>query len=148
MWMTPFYLFFGIFFIEVLRESIDLKKIKRFYYVFIFLFFLSPITYFTVSTANEFKRTDYPGKEIARLVQNKWDDTFSNEINLVVGYEWFAGNLSYHLSSRPQWIIDLKGKTAEIKKGEGHLHRKSKDFEKNLSRGIWHNKASWLLYDR
>ena len=37
-------------------------------------------------------------KEIARLVQNKWDDNFSNEIKIVVGDEWSAGNLSYHLN--------------------------------------------------
>ena len=49
------------------------------------------------------KRTDYPGKEIARLVQNKWDDNFTNEIKIVIGDEWFAGNLSYHLKSRPVW---------------------------------------------
>ena len=36
------------------------------------------------------KRTDYPGKEISGLVQNKWDDNFINEIKIVVGDEWFA----------------------------------------------------------
>ena len=43
------------------------------------------------------KRTDYPGKEISRLVQNKWDENFVNEIKIVIGDEWSAGNLSYHL---------------------------------------------------
>ena len=38
-----------------------------------------------------------------RLVQNKWDDNFVNEIKIVVGDEWYAGNLSYHLISRPIW---------------------------------------------
>ena len=57
-----------------------------------------------MSISNEFKRTDYPGKEIARLVQNRWDDNFSNEITIVVGDEWFAGNLSYHLASRPKCL--------------------------------------------
>ena len=28
-----------------------------------------------------------------------------------------AGNLSYHLSSRPQWIIDLKDQDCRNKKG-------------------------------
>ena len=101
------------------------------------MFFLSPITYFTVSIVNEFKRTDYPGKEIARLVQNKWDDNFSNEINVVVGDEWFAGNLSYHLSSRPQWIIDLKGKTAEIKKGEGVIYTGNPKILKKICPGVY-----------
>ena len=108
-----------------------------FYYVFIFIFFLSPITYFTVSVTNEFKRTDYPGKEIARLVQNKWDDNFLNEINVVVGDEWFAGNLSYHLSSRPQWIIDLEGKVAEIKEGEGVIYTGNPKILKKICPGVF-----------
>ena len=66
------------------------------------------MTYIGISLKNDFKRTDYPGKEIARLVQNRWDDNFTNEIKIVIGDEWFAGNLSYHLDSRPRWIIELK----------------------------------------
>ena len=44
MWMTPFYLFFGTLFLEIFRKNIDLKKIKTILYVFLFLFFLSPLT--------------------------------------------------------------------------------------------------------
>ena len=49
------------------------------------------------------KRTDYPGKEIAIKVQYAWDQKFENPINVVLGNEWNAGNLSYHLKSRPVW---------------------------------------------
>ena len=49
------------------------------------------------------KRTDYPGKEIAAKVQIIWDQDFDNEIEFVTGNEWNAGNLSYHLKSRPKW---------------------------------------------
>ena len=82
MWMTPFYLFFGILFLEIFKESIYLSKMKRFYYVLTFIFFLSPITYFTVSIVNEFKRTDYPGKEIARLV--KINGTITSQMKLML----------------------------------------------------------------
>ena len=68
------------------------------------------------------KRTDYPGKEIARLVQNKWDDNFSNEIKIVIGDEWSAGNLSYHLNSRPIWLNELKDKTINISDQEGVIY--------------------------
>ena len=64
-----------------------------------------------VSILDNTKRTDYPGKEISRLVQNKWNDNFINEIKIVVGDEWYAGNLSYHLASRPSWVNDLKDKS-------------------------------------
>ena len=49
------------------------------------------------------KRTDYPGKEIAAKVQLVWDQDFDKEIQFVTGDEWKAGNLSYHLKSRPKW---------------------------------------------
>jgi 4-amino-4-deoxy-L-arabinose transferase-like glycosyltransferase len=69
MWMTPFYLSFGILFIYVFRSQVNLKKLKPFLYGFIFLFFLSPILYSYVSINETDKRTDYPGKDIAMKVQ-------------------------------------------------------------------------------
>ena len=66
--------------------------------------FLS-LTYFYayISIDQTNKRTDYPGKEIANKVQKKWDQEFNEPINVVLGDEWNAGNLSYHLKSRPIW---------------------------------------------
>ncbi len=104
MWMTPFYLFFGILFIYILKSQIDLKKISTFLYGFIFLFFLSPTLYSYISIKQTDKRTDYPGKEIAIKVQYVWDQQFDNPITVVLGDEWKAGNLSYHLKTRPSWI--------------------------------------------
>ena len=104
MWMTPFYITFGIFFIYIFKSQINLKKINSFLYGFIFLFFLSPALYSYISINQTDKRTDYPGKEIAIKVQYVWDQQFDNPINVVFGNEWNAGNLSYHLKSRPSWV--------------------------------------------
>ena len=108
MWMTPFYLFFGVFFVYILQLQINLKKINSFLYIFLFLFFLSPTLYSYVSITQKDKRTDYEGREIAQLVERRWEKNFINEIMYVVGDEWHAGNLSYHLSSRPKWYKDIK----------------------------------------
>jgi 4-amino-4-deoxy-L-arabinose transferase-like glycosyltransferase len=110
MWMTPFYLFFGTLFIYVFQSQINIKKLKPFMIGFIFLFFLSPILYAYVSISKDDKRTDYPGKEIAIKTQYAWDQQFKSKINVVYGNEWNAGNLSYHLKSRPVWegIVDRK----------------------------------------
>ena len=56
-----------------------------------------------VSLSYNDKRTDYPGREIAKIVQEKWDNNFKDEIKSVIGHEWNAGNLSYHLKSNPKW---------------------------------------------
>ena len=67
------------------------------------LFIFSPAVYFYVSISQKDKRTDYPGKEISNVIQEKWDNNFKNTIKSVIGDEWHAGNLSYHLESNPRW---------------------------------------------
>ena len=103
MWMTPFYLFFGVFFIYIFKTQINLKKINSFLFGFLFLFFLSPVLYSYESISNTDKRTDYPGKNIAAKAQITWSQNFDKEIQFVTGNEWAAGNLSYHLKARPKW---------------------------------------------
>jgi len=103
MWMTPFYLFFGVLIVYIFQSQINLKKLNRFTVVFLILFFLSPFTYAYISITKIDKRTDYPGKEIAIKTQYAWEQQFNSTINVVYGNEWNAGNLSYHLASRPVW---------------------------------------------
>ena len=103
MWMTPFYLFFGTLFVYIFKNQIQISKIKNFAIGFIFLFVLSPISYAYISISKTDKRTDYPGRKIAEKIQISWNQEFKDTINVVLGDEWNAGNLSYHLSSRPVW---------------------------------------------
>ena len=103
MWMTPFYLFSGVLFVYIFQNKIVLNKLKYFFSVFLILFIFSPAAYLYVSISQTDKRTDYPGKEIANKIQEKWDGNFTNTIDSVIGDEWHAGNLSYHLRSKPKW---------------------------------------------
>ena len=103
MWMTPFYLFFGALSVYLFQSQINIKKLRIFFLGFLFLFFLSPILYSYISISQTDKRTDYPGKLIAKKVQLTWDQDFDDPIQFVIGDEWKAGNLSYHLKSRPTW---------------------------------------------
>ena len=137
MWMTPFYLLAGVMFIEIFKRNLNLKKLKKFYLVFLLFFLFSPILYAIVSLTNDYKRTDYPGEEIARLVQNKWDDNFKNEIKIVIGDEWFAGNLSYHLESRPRWFIELNNNSENLKMNEGVIYTGNPKILKNVCPGVY-----------
>jgi 4-amino-4-deoxy-L-arabinose transferase-like glycosyltransferase len=103
MWMTPFYLFLGVLFVYVFKKKIVLRNWKYFFTVFLIFFILSPTTYLYISITQTDKRTDYPGRKVANMVQKKWDENFINKIALVAGDEWYGGNLSYHLKSRPKW---------------------------------------------
>ena len=104
MWMTPFYLFIGVLFVYIFQSKINLNKLKYFLSLFLILFILSPFIYLYISITEMEKRTDYPGQKIAKIIQKKWDSNFTNKIEFVFGDEWHAGNLSYHLDSRPKWI--------------------------------------------
>jgi len=108
MWMTPFYLFSGILLVYIFQSQVSLKKLKHFILVFLILFIFSPAAYLYVSITQTDKRTDYPGNEIAKSVQNKWNNNFKNTIESVIGDEWNAGNLSYHLKSNPRWYSHSK----------------------------------------
>ena len=103
MWMTPFYLFFGVLFIYIFKSKIKLSKFRSFFVVFLILFILSPATYLFVSISQTDKRTDYKGSAIASIVEKEWKNYTNNRLESVVGDEWHAGNLSYHLKSRPRW---------------------------------------------
>ena len=103
MWMTPFYLFAGSLIIYIFKSQIILNKLKNFSSVFLILFIFSPFAYAYISITETEKRTDYLGNEIAIKVQYVWSKNYKEPINVVLGDEWFAGNLSYHLKTRPKW---------------------------------------------
>ena len=108
MWMTPFYLFFGVLVIYIYQSQINFNKLKNFTTVFIILFIFSPFTYAYVSISQTDKRTDYPGKEEAIKAKKFYDEQTEvvGDLSFVKGNEWLAGNLSYHLNVRPKWIYD------------------------------------------
>ena len=117
MWMTPFYLFFGVLTVHVFQAQINLKKLNRFISIFLILFIFSPFAYAYISITEIDKRTDYSGKEIAIKTQYLWDQSYNEPINVVLGDEWVAGNLSYHLKSRPIWEgIITKDKLSSLSK--------------------------------
>jgi len=135
MWMTPFYLFFGTFFVYLLKSKINTKKLETFIFSFVFFFLLSPTLYAYISISKDNKRTDYFGKDIADLVERRWNNNFSNEIMYVVGDEWYAGNLSYHLSDRPKWFLTIEKKVDQLDPTGGLIYVGNAEILKNLCPG-------------
>ena len=137
MWMSPFYLFFGVLFIYAIKEKISLKKIKKTLVAACIFFLISPSLYSYVSISQKNKRTDYPGKEISYLVQKRWSENFSNNIAIVVGDEWAAGNLSYHLPSRPKWFNKLDSVIDDINSDQGVIYTGNPNILKKICPGIY-----------
>jgi len=134
MWMTPFYLFFGVLVIYIFQTQINLIKLKNFTAIFVILFVFSPFIYAYVSITEIEKRTDYPGKKIAKETQKWWDDRRSKKIIFVVGNEWEAGNLSYHLKDRPRWLsYELISHNYTVNRDNILLCSEDLDFSKSLA---------------
>ena len=114
MWMTPFYLFFGVLILSMFDIKDDEQTFKEFFKPFLILFLLSPITYGLVSLINENKRTDYQGKIEANKVLQVWQKDFTESINVVLGDEWYAGNISYHMEGRPVWLGEINQKNVDL----------------------------------
>ena len=65
-------------------------------------------------------------------------ELFVNEIKIVVGDEWSAGNLSYHLSSRPVWINNLdKEKATSITDEQGIIYTGNPKILKKICPGVF-----------
>ena len=62
---------------------------------------------------------------------------FRNEIKIVIGDEWAAGNLSYHLSSRPKWMHSLKSKASTIESNEGVIYAGNPKILKKVCPGVF-----------
>ncbi len=137
MWITPFYLFFGVLAVYIFQSQFKKNNLKNFFAVFIFIFIISPSIYLYISQTKDIKRTDFPGNEISYLVQKKWDENFSNNISIVVGDEWYAGNLSYHLRSRPKWFNSIDSKVNKIDIKGGVIYVGNSKILKNICPGIF-----------
>ena len=85
------------------QKNIILKKIKLLYFYFFFSLF-SPRILFVKFKFKKDQRIDYPAKEISNMVQDKWKRILIMILSIVIGQAWWAGNLSYHLDSRPKFI--------------------------------------------
>ena len=53
----------------------------------------------------------------------------------VVGDEWFAGNLSYHLPSRPKWFKNIKESVNNLDPNGGLVYTGNADILKQVCPG-------------
>ena len=51
---------------------------------------------------------EYKEIKLKKKKIDKWDVKFNKPINVVLGNEWSAGNLSHHLKSRPTWEGEIE----------------------------------------
>ena len=91
MWMTPFYLFFGVLLVYIFQSQINLNKLRGFVSVFLILFIFSPFAYAYISITETDKRTDYSRKRNSKQVQKTWNHKSNNKISAILKFEEMSG---------------------------------------------------------
>lgn len=105
MWMVPFYISAGIFVIFIFENQINKKNIINFNLFIILLLIAYPAAY-SIRSVYFDKRVGYDGKKIAEDINKEWISLSKSELKHVGFSEWYAGNLSYHLKSRPKVFLE------------------------------------------
>ena len=55
----------------------------------------------------------------------------------MIGDEWSAGNLSYHLRSRPKWMLSLEDSISNIRLNEGVIYTGNPQILKKVCPGVF-----------
>ena len=69
------------------------------------------------------------------IIEDYVRKNFTNEIMYVVGDEWHAGNLSYHLNTRPKWFKSIKDKIDNLDPKGGIVYTGNPDILKEVCPG-------------
>ena len=56
---------------------------------------------------------DFFQEHVNRLIK-VWKKDFKEKINVVLGDEWYAGNISYHMEGRPVWLGEINQKNVDL----------------------------------
>ena len=62
------------------------------------------------------------GEKLQILFKGNGIKILENKISIVVGDEWYAGNLSYHLESRPKWFNTIENNLKIINSQTGVIY--------------------------
>ena len=73
--------------------------------------------------------------ETKYFVDEEFINNFNKNISVIIGDEWYGGNLSYHLKSRPKWFNKLPDEIKETILFEKKILNKSKGVLKLLNVG-------------
>lgn len=111
MWGAQMWAFVGVCALAWLRPALLPAGLRRFagfwavtalatLVVFAAMHILQPMFF------DRKKRTAFPGRDLARIVTDRWNAEVGTKLPVVVGKIWVAGNVSVYSSDRPSVFID------------------------------------------
>jgi 4-amino-4-deoxy-L-arabinose transferase-like glycosyltransferase len=106
-WGQPLMSLWGLILLTWLRPNVTPKQFYRFINT-VFLILAVAVTGYcsALIRADKPSSANYPGKEIAMLLTQKWHEQFGTKVSYIAGTRWLAGNTAYYSKDNPTVYID------------------------------------------
>ncbi len=112
-WGQPLLSLWGIMLIAWLQPYLTPAKFYRFA-VIVFGFMMLTVSAYCIALlrADEPSSANYPGKQIAAVLTQRWHEKYHTPLRYVAGSRWLAGNIAFYSSDRPQVLIDWNNRVS------------------------------------
>jgi len=103
-WGTPLLSFWGVMLFAFLQPS--QIHFKRFIITIFGLLLLASSAYVFVQTQPGERRSNFPGKVIAKDIQTSWEQQFHRPLKFIAGERWISGNIAFFSKPKAQVYMD------------------------------------------
>lgn len=105
MWGMPLWNYIGLWFVVMFCGQ--LQQIKKSFVIVWAIWAVAIAVIFAVTTVGQpyfksgIKRVQFPGKQMAAVIDQHWQDQFHTPLPYSIGETWVSGNLAYYAPSHP-----------------------------------------------
>jgi 4-amino-4-deoxy-L-arabinose transferase-like glycosyltransferase len=78
----------------------------------IFIFMATVLSVYSISIIDsaDTSSANFPGKEIAQTITQRWQDTFHTPVSYIAGSRWIGGNISFYSAEHPAVFMEWNQK--------------------------------------
>ena len=112
-WGMPLLSLWGIILVSFLQPNISTPKFYRFIasvFILLSVFFIS--YRFSLVNSPDPSSANFPGKEIAQVITQKWREKYHTQLTYVAGSRWLGGNVGFYSADHPAVFIEWDKKRA------------------------------------
>lgn len=108
-WGQPLISLWGVALLTWLTPEITYKQLYRLMGIVYFLLVLLVTSYcIALYQSKEISSANFPGKKIASVLTQQWQNQYHKPLTYVTGPRWLAGNISFYSKDHPAVYIDAK----------------------------------------
>ena len=115
MWGAPMWTYFSLMVQVILGNSCNNRECRWIILYSVAFSFLFAIAYAVRNEAGPYingrpSRIHFPGRELARSIETSWEREYREELTLIGGDWWLAGNAAFYSKWRPTVYAEMDSK--------------------------------------